>query len=155
MQRRVHNAVRAIPDWLAKNDYKPPSDIQHCPFQLGIEPEHTWWSWLEADADMGERFNLVMQAMASEWKCALDLYPVQEKLIDGFKGGVLMIDLGGGVGHDLENFVEKYPVEGAEYILQDVPKVLDAASPKAPIKKMPHDFFTEQPVKGPATVLRT
>lgn len=90
---------------------------------------------------MGERFNLTMQGMASEWKNAIGAYPVQEKLIDGFKGGVFIVDVGGGVGHDLETMCEKFAVEDAEYILQDVQKVLDAADPKPPIKKMAHDFF--------------
>lgn len=97
---------------------------------------------------MGERFNLTMQGMASEWKNAIGAYPVQEKLIDGFEGGVLMIDVGGGIGHDLEVFADKHPVPGAEYILQDVPEVVDAADVKQPIRKMSHDFFKEQPVKG-------
>lgn len=145
--RRAHRAIRANRDWLAKNGYKSPSDINDCPFQFGVAPEHIWWTWLEADKDAGERFNQTMQGMASEWKAAINLYPVHEKPIDGFKGGALIVHLGWGVGHDLEAFCEKHPVEGAEYILQDVKSVLDAAEAKKPIKKKEHDFLTERQCK--------
>lgn len=138
----------------ANHEYKAATDPQDSPFQLGVDSELDFWSWLKADQNMGQRFNRVMPSMASEWKTALDLYPVREKLIDGFQGGVLMVDMGGGLGHDLEAFHTKYPVESAEYVLQDVPDVLDAANPQPPIKKMAHDFFTEQPLKGAPIICR-
>lgn len=134
------------------NDYKLPSDPAECPFQQVVQPKQTAWAYLEGDAVAGERFNLTMQGMASEWRCAIDAYPVHERLIQGFEGGVFMVDVGGGVGHDLDAIYERYTVEGAEYILQDVDSVFDAANSKPPITKMAHDFFAEQPVKGKPTL---
>lgn len=140
--------MRAIPDWPAKHNYTTPTSPDSCPVQLATGTEENAWAWLQANPDMAERFNLTMQGIASEQKNALDEYLVQERLIKGFEGGALMVDVGGGVGHDLEVFCSKWPVQGAEYILQDQPKVVDSAEPKIPIHKLAHDFFTEQPVRG-------
>ena len=85
-------------------------------------------------------------------------YDVQGRLIAGFdasRNETLLVDIGGGKGHDMQAFHSAFrqSVTGGEYklVLQDLPNVLDAIpDTELPpvIVKMPHDFFTEQPVEG-------
>lgn len=84
-----------------------------------------------------------------------DFYPVRERLLEGLDGAedaVLLVDIGGGLGHDLAEFRRKYPRSPGRLILQDVPAVIaqtgTAAGLDATIEPMVYDFHTEQPVVG-------
>ena len=62
----------------------------------------------------------------------------------------LMVDLGGGTGHDLFGFSKSHPDRPGRLILQDQEptiKGIDAAS-IAPVEPMSHDFFQPQPIQG-------
>lgn len=107
----------------------------------------TFFEYFQAHPVMGERFNNIMQAAASEWRTPMDVYPIQERLIDGFADGVSMVDVGGGLGHDLQRIHDRNPVPDASYVLQDLPDVLAGAKVQSPIETMAHDFFTDQPVQ--------
>lgn len=64
---------------------------------------------------------------------------------------VLLVDMGGSVGHDLSEFRRKWPNAPGRLVLQDLAEVLAHARTKSlhpSIELMEHDFFTEQPVKG-------
>lgn len=64
---------------------------------------------------------------------------------------VLLVDVGGGKGRDLEDFIKKYPNAPAKVVLQDRASVLDDEKVKnlgSSMKVMEHDFFTPQPIKG-------
>lgn len=80
-------------------------------------------------------------------------YPVKERLLEGFDLGnndaVLLVDLGGGIGHYTEQFRSGFPDAPGRLILQDLPVVLGQVQGLHPrIERMEYDFFTEQPVKG-------
>lgn len=80
-------------------------------------------------------------------------YPVKKRLLEGFDLGnndaVLLVDIGGGIGHYTEQFRSKFPDAPGRLILQDLPVVLEQVQGLNPrIERMEHDFFTEQPVKG-------
>ncbi len=79
-------------------------------------------------------------------------YPVEEHLGTGMKRGteeVLLVDVGGGLGHDLELLKEKHEHLPGRLILQDKEEVLSQTPPKNNVfEKMTHDFFTRQPVQG-------
>ncbi|KAF1998877.1 S-adenosyl-L-methionine-dependent methyltransferase [Amniculicola lignicola CBS 123094] len=88
-----------------------------------------------------------------------DWYDVQGRLLDGFdkgKGdGVLLVDIGGGKGHDLQAFDERFGAEGngkeGVLVLQEMKEVLQGIGEgdlDAKAMKMVYDFFTPQRVKG-------
>lgn len=64
---------------------------------------------------------------------------------------ILVVDLGGGKGHDLTKFAAKHPaIARGSLVLQDLPDMIKSVAPDAEgkIAIQPHDFFTPQPVKG-------
>lgn len=78
----------------------------------------------------------------------LDIYPAGERL-RAEDGEALIVDVGGGKGHDLGLFRQRFPDVTGELIVQDLPRTFAslAERPKG-ITLMEHDFFDEQPVKG-------
>ena len=94
-------------------------------------------------------FQNVMTAYAASKPSWTDIYPVQH-LVSSLKPGVpLVVDVGGGKGHDLEKLRSTYPnLPPGSLVLQDQASVVEAASLHGSITTMAHDFFTPQPVKG-------
>jgi hypothetical protein len=69
----------------------------------------------------------------------------------------LLVDIGGGLGHDLAAFHARFPSLSGRLILQDLPAVINDIEELSPsIERTVYDFFTPQPVKGArAYYLRT
>lgn len=90
-----------------------------------------------------------------EW---FDFYPVAERLLVQEQDKVLLVDVGGGKGHDLVKFHEKHSELPGKLIVQDLPAVIDDISEPLPtrIEAQKYDFFTPQPIRGAkAYYLRT
>jgi hypothetical protein len=63
----------------------------------------------------------------------------------------MLVDVGGGEGHDLKLFLERFPEAKGSLVLQDLPAVVNGGfGDKTPpgVISMSHDFFDAQPVKG-------
>jgi hypothetical protein len=98
------------------------------------------------------------------------IYPVEDRLFSGAQGStdaILIVDVAGGLGHDIQEFKKFYPHHpGVSYpdqfryytltnstskklVLQDLPVVIQDVKDIDPsIQLMAHDFLTEQPIKG-------
>jgi hypothetical protein len=83
---------------------------------------------------------------------------VQGRILEGFEAGEgrpLLVDVGGGKGHDLQVFWERFcrDEEGmrGELVLQELGSVIEGIREEeldGSVKRMEYDFFMEQPVKG-------
>jgi O-methyltransferase domain len=85
-----------------------------------------------------------------EW---FEVYPVAERLRSATnRSFVLIVDIRGGVGHDLTAFATRYTDLSGRLVLQDVPAVISTIPTDPPllshIEVMPHDFFQPQPIQG-------
>lgn len=82
----------------------------------------------------------------------LDFFPFEERIMHDFRhtdDAVLIVDIGGGLGHVIESILDKYPGLKGRCILQDLPDTIkQVQSPRTSIEPMVHDFFTSQPIKG-------
>lgn len=82
-----------------------------------------------------------------------DTYPAKTRLceqIDQSANAVLLVDIGGGTGHVLKDFVEDPAHRTGRLIVQDLSGALGNADDltQLGIDSMAYDFFTPQPVKG-------
>ena len=81
------------------------------------------------------------------------LYPVVENLGTELKDdndAVLLVDVGGGMGHDLEDFKARFPNLKGRLLLQERREVISQIAELSPgIEVTEHDFFKPQPVQGP------
>ena len=103
------------------------------------------------DPDSMKAFNDFMTEIRSTRKFWTGWFPVETELISGFSGGaedVLLVDVGGGKGHDLETFLAFFPQTKSHLVLQDLPGTIKNLMIKEGIRTMAHDFFTPQPIKG-------
>ncbi|MCJ1311746.1 hypothetical protein MMC25_005419 [Agyrium rufum] len=129
-----------LPEYFEKYGFKNPDDAFNGPFQYAIA------------------FNVVMgisrMNRGEEW---FEFYLVQEKLQVQAASKPLLVDVGGGLGHDLVALRKNHPSLHGKLIVQDLPVVINEAKdlPQG-IEAMAHNFFTTQPVKGAkAYYLRT
>ncbi|KAL9603197.1 MAG: hypothetical protein Q9179_002298 [Wetmoreana sp. 5 TL-2023] len=141
-----------LPDYLARNGYKVPQDVKTGPFA------DTWggknsWALFEAEPARGEVFHSFMEKWKEGLTIWFDKYPFEVQLSDAYDVSddvVLLVDVGGGRGHVLQEFVKQRGRRKNRLIVQDVPGALSPAEKLQPfgIEAMAYNFFTPQPVKG-------
>lgn len=102
--------------------------------------------------DLMSHFNKFMagqQAQRGDW---FDRLPVHDLLLRGARAdpaAPLLVDVGGGEGHDIQAFARAFPHALGTLVLQDLPLVVESIRElDGGIVRMGYDFFTEQPVKG-------
>jgi hypothetical protein len=98
-----------------------------------------------------DNFNFLMTCVRGEEPRWLSWFPFRERILEGARPGeVLLVDVGGGRGHDAVAFKKRIDKEspGARVVLQDLPAVLSDVSNLDGIEKVSHDFFTPQVIKG-------
>jgi hypothetical protein len=137
-------------NYFESNGYKNPEDAYDAPFQLAYNTKSHYFEWLRQNPKVQQVFNSVMTQTqtlrGTDW---FDIYPVQEKLRVA-PDQVLLVDIGGGVGHDLTAFKKRFPDLPGKLVLQDLPQVIDTI--KDPllegITAVGHSMFDPQPIRG-------
>ena len=143
-----------LPEYLAKIGYQNPKSAVDGAFQYGHKSPLHFFDWLKEHPDVFEAFNNHMAGYSKGRRSWMDpdFYPVEELLGKGMstdKDAVLLVDVGGGLGHDIEEFQRKHPQLPGRLILQDQPEVIKQTTKiNKSVEPMTHDFFTEQPIKG-------
>ena len=152
---------QSLPFFLAGHGYRNPVDGTNGPWQHGMHTDESFFDSLAARPVLGASFNAFMAGYAASRPRWIDVYPCAERLLNEGSAVAqdrapaappLLVDVGGGVGHDLAAFRAKFPEAKGRLILQDRPEVLaDARRAEPPlladIELTPHDFFTPQPAE--------
>lgn len=149
--------MHKAPEFLEKTNYKNPADPKRGPLQYAYNTPLPCWEWLAENPDALKRFNTFMEGSRANRPHWADFFPVQEQLLDGaVPDRPLVVDIGGGRGHDLTGFKQRFSEVKGTLVLEDLPAVIDDIKSLDPeIKKLKHDFFTPQPVKGLSVLSRT
>ena len=142
-----------MPAYFEAQGYKCPTDPKQAPFQHAFGTKLGFFDYLEQDAKSFKDFDTFMTANRRNKPIFAHWFPVQERIIDGFRPGknddsVMMVDVAGGLGRDLETFKKRFPEAGGRLILQDLARTVADAVVSEGIEAMPYDFFTPQPVQG-------
>ncbi|KAI4095372.1 MAG: hypothetical protein LQ344_001670 [Seirophora lacunosa] len=155
----IHNMITVNPTWAAlpafleKTKYQNPSDGANCPFQPGHNTPETIFEWFPKHPVNHEAFMLWMTGQREGRDRWLDFFPFPERIADGFHNddpqAVMLVDIGGGVGHEVQAIKHYYPSLPGRFILQDTPETLKRALSVVSMETMEYDFFTEQPVTVP------
>ena len=138
-----------FPKFAMDTDYRNPVDLLHSNYQNLYGEGASVFGRMKEDPELGTAFNDSMTHFALNKMAWTDIYPVSEIVTDSRPGKALVVDIGGGVGHDLERFRTRHPdVPAGSLILQDLPAVVAAATVISPIQTQAYDMFTPQPVRG-------
>lgn len=145
-------AVAQLPEYFAATGYKNPGDAFNGPWQFALKTDKHYFDWLSGHPQLQNAFNIVMGISRMGQIDWFEFYPVEEKLQVASPERLLLVDVGGGVGHDVSAFQKKFPSLPGKLAFEDLPIVVDSAKDSAPagITGIGHDFFKPQPesVKG-------
>ncbi|PYI09277.1 o-methyltransferase [Aspergillus sclerotiicarbonarius CBS 121057] len=151
----ITDGVLALSAQLKKTNYRNPSNGKSCAFQRGFNTPLHFFDFLRENPAHAVQFNNHMSAYHQGRPSWMDMgfYPVLSPVADTgiSEQDVLLVDMGGSMGHDLSEFHRKWPQVPGRLILQDLPKVVEQARTMnldPAIELMDHDFFTAQPIKG-------
>ncbi|KAI9645579.1 hypothetical protein NHQ30_006321 [Ciborinia camelliae] len=143
-------AVIKAPKYFKETGHKCPTDPYDGLMQYAHQTKLQSFDYFRTMPNnvMGD-FNTFMGSTMGARKYWLDWFPVAERVLEGMTGDAsLIVDVGGGKGHDIEAFNEMFPGRG-KLILQDQPHVLEDIKEIHPaIERVGYDFFTPQPIKN-------
>lgn len=107
---------------------------------------------LEKNPEQKQAFDDYMKSRrlidAPQW---FDIYPATTKLANARKDAdaILLVDIAGGPGQEVERFKQRHPTIPGRCVLQDLPLTLQRIDTlHQGIEAMAYDFFTPQPLKG-------
>lgn len=139
------------PEYFRERGFQTPVESNKGLFQYVNNTEESMWSLLIKNPEHINDFHVHMAGRRAHWPNWIDWFPVPECIIDGYEdeeGGILLVDVAGGRGHDLKKFQAKFPHAPGRLIVEDLPQVLEGISLSPGIECQPMDLFEPQPVKG-------
>ncbi|KAF2971686.1 hypothetical protein GQX73_g1866 [Xylaria multiplex] len=149
IEEMVMGAAIKAPKYLRETGYRCPTNPNDGFMQYAFQTKLSSFELFHSIPWVMRDFNTFMGNSMGARQIWLDWYPMQERLIDGSDPAndpALLVDIGGGWGHDIMAFNNKYPNKG-KLILQDLPGVIkDCQSLPSGVEGLAYDFFTEQPV---------
>ncbi|TDZ33516.1 O-methyltransferase [Colletotrichum trifolii] len=146
----VNPLLRSLPGFLKASGYRNPTDHDDCNFQFWKGPGATFFGHVASNPLLTTDFNDAMEGNSrgnlTDWP---DVYPT-DQLLEGLKPDrAVVVDVGGGKGHDLIKFHVKHPqIPTSRLVLQDLPGILKDVPGDYKLETREYDFFTPQPVTG-------
>lgn len=102
----MEKSLQALPEYLAKNNYREPNNGVDCPAQIAFNTKLHMFEYVARDPELARGFKAAVlshQGLRRAHWATPAFYPTQERLLTGLKeDGVLMVDVGGGMGLDRE-----------------------------------------------------
>ncbi|KAJ0352381.1 hypothetical protein COL154_006593 [Colletotrichum chrysophilum] len=142
-----------FPDYLKRNGWKISEDPTEMAVNDIIGKDSNFFAHIAEKYPDGE-FQNFMAGYHQGRPSWMDqgFFPVTERLIQGADtspDAAFLVDIGGGIGQDLDEFCRKRPDAPGRHILQDLPHVISQVKDVDPkIETMPYNFHHEQPVRG-------
>lgn len=153
-------SFNGFPEFFKKTEYRSPAlGALDGPFQDAHKTQLPFFEWLLSTPPHLQQFDSFMTAYRAgktDWH-EPGYYPVSNRLISGFDpsiSDVLLVDVGGGRGHDVTAFATQHRPCSGRIILQDREPVIAGIrmnGEQVPFEAQVHDFFTPQPVQHART----
>lgn len=129
-----------MPEFLQNNDYKPPTNSANGIFQDAKGYKGDLFHYYAEHPREGNSFNQLMDGIMALQASRLDVIPADSFLNGSDPNLPLLVDIGGNIGHYIENFRQVYPDTAARLYLQDLPGVIANSKCPEPVNKMAHEF---------------
>ncbi|KAL4892529.1 S-adenosyl-L-methionine-dependent methyltransferase [Aspergillus ambiguus] len=151
-------AIQSLPQFLVDNNYHDITESNNTPFQKAFNTDLPVFEWLAKSPRLFKAGQGAMQAFgSSDWMNGFNT--VDDTVAFYLNTGYgeqetvrrpLFVDVGGGYGHQCTSLRDRYPTlaeKPGSIVLQDKPETLKDLK-IAGVDIVPHDIFTEQPIKG-------
>jgi hypothetical protein len=140
-------------DFFKYAGWKSPTSQTNNPYTFTYHTNGlTMWEHVALDPERAKYWNLAMQAQGSATEFAIGMYPFEAELqkIPTTDETVMLVDVGGGLGHATKQIRALCGEVKGRMILQDRLEVISRIpEDELPgIERMGHDFFTPNPIKG-------
>ena len=137
-----------LPSFLKENRYQNPSDPLHTAIQNGLGTKESVFAWIQQRPKYLTDFNAFMRTQREARANWLDFFPLEEEFRLCSRGGneVMFVDVGGGLGHEIQEIRSRHSNIPGRMILQDLSVNIDQVGTTATMEAMVHDFFTPQPI---------
>ncbi|MCJ1251526.1 hypothetical protein MMC30_008761 [Trapelia coarctata] len=139
----------ALPQWLHDRKYSINRDIMDTAFSHSHDGKSAF-QWLGENPVNMQNLGMWMTVQRYGDEFWLDLFPFEKVVTEGVTdtSRPLFVDVGGGVGHQCQALIAKYPNMAGRVVLEDQPQVIENALAVDGMEKRGIDFFVDQPVKG-------
>ena len=142
-----------LPAWFKSNGYRSPTSVTSGPLQNIFNTDlNSFEYWATLPSNVLQDFNTCMTGNRGSRPSWIEWFPVEHNVLRGAKeddDAVLIVDVAGGRGHDLEAFRRNFPGAKGRMILQDLPGVIDGVRElDLRIERMAYDMFLPQPIEG-------
>ena len=140
-----------MPEFLRETKHQNPVDNDHGPFQYAFKTDQGVWAYISERPQRLNAFNTFMEGQREGRAPWFNHFPVEDSFDNesNHADAVLIVDVGGGRGHDMKAFKKAFPDQRGRLIVQDLPTTIDEIQDLMPgVEAMKHDFFTPQPIKG-------
>ncbi|KAJ5371545.1 hypothetical protein N7517_003551 [Penicillium concentricum] len=161
----IHFQIFAkLPQYLRETQYRSPANAYAGPFQYVFDTNEHYFDWMKSHPSQLDAFNRTMQAgvvrdNSARWT---QIFPVAQRFQQFMSAsfpvdkGLQLVDVGGGIGHEIQILLETLPSLRGHFVLQDVPGVIQSMLPELQkttvptqtVQAMPYSFFESQPVTG-------
>ena len=134
-------------------------DALNGPFQYAYNTQLHGFAWImqPENTTLFQNFNTWLTGSHEGRPNWLDWFPVEEEVVKGLERdekAVTVVDVGGGLGHELLGLRKKYPELPGRLVLQDLPETIKGVPETRVFEPTVHDFFTPQPVKGKCVLVQ-
>ncbi|KAJ5033398.1 uncharacterized protein L3040_008515 [Drepanopeziza brunnea f. sp. 'multigermtubi'] len=146
----LHAQTNSAVDYYLKNGFRNPTDAKNSPFSFAHgETDKGVFDILEEHPEKMKVFNSAMTVVSMiETSENFRAYPFDR--LSPNKEGVVLVDVGGGKGHVINQIRSAFPNLQGKFALEDMQVVLDGGTVvPADVVLQPHDIFEEaQPIQG-------
>ena len=142
-----------LPTYLSETGFTNPQTLTDAPWQRAFHTQLPFFEYIQQFPERLRVFNSAMVAQrAGRGEDWFQYFPVEATIKDfpaNEENLVLLVDVGGGVGHDLRAFKARFPNLPGRLVLQDLPSVIDSITDiPSGIELLGHDFFDPQPLRN-------
>ena len=144
-----------LPDFLNHTGYQNPQDPARGPWHHGKNTDQPFFQWLRSMPTEASAFHSLMtefhELQPFSW---VKIYPLGRLTTDvspdqANPGAPLVVDVGGGLGQDMENLRQALLPAAYQLLVQDLPEVVaNVKQTDVSVRFMGHDFFSQQPIQG-------
>lgn len=151
-------SITAAPHWLSQHGWQlNPTDATNGPFQAGHKMDLDMFDFALANKEkFWDDMNTFFEGDRGSRPHWAEWFPVQDKLLGSNvlkPDAPVIVDVGGGRGHDIAGFRKHFSDLPGRLVLQDQQPVLDSiVALDSAIEKHSLDFFNKAPVPGMASI---